>query len=59
MKLKLLSVNPEDVIKLKLNSQRFHSSNNVKYLGIKIHEKLNWRHVNDVSTKLLRANALI
>ena len=29
-----------------------HSSNNVKYLGIKLDENLNWKHqVNDVSTK--------
>ena len=39
----------EGVIKLKLNRQRLHSSNNVKYLGIKIDENLNWKHhVNDV-----------
>ena len=40
-KLKLLSLNLEGkkyegVIKLKLNRQRLHSSNDVKYLGIKI-----------------------
>ena len=50
----------EGVIKLKLNRQRLHSSNNVKYLGIRIDENLNWKHhINDVSTKLIRANATL
>ena len=50
----------EGVIKLKLNRQRLHSSNNVKYLGIKIDENLNWKHhINEVSTKLIRANAIL
>ena len=50
----------EGVIKLKLNRQRPHSSNNVKYLGIKIDENLNWKHhINEVSTKLIRANAIL
>ena len=50
----------ESVFKLKLNRQRFHSPNNVRYLGIKIDENLNWKHhVNDVSTKLIRANAIL
>ena len=49
----------EGVIKLKFNRQRLHPSNNVKFLAIKIDENLNWRHhVNDVSTKLIRANAI-
>ena len=50
----------EGVIKLNLNRQRLHSSNNVKYLGIKIDENLNWKHhINEVSTKLIRANAIL
>ena len=37
-----------------------HSTNNVKYLDIKIDENLNWKHhVNEVSTKLIRANAVL
>ena len=49
----------EGVIKLKLNWQRLHSSNNVKYCGIKIDENLNWKHhVNNTSTKLIRASAI-
>ena len=60
-KLKLLSLNLEVkcVIILKLSRQRLHSSNNVKYLGIKIDKNLNWKHVTDVSTKLIRANAIL
>ena len=61
-KLKLLSLILEGkvVIKLKLNRQRPHSSNNVKYLGIKIDKNLNWKHhINEVSTKLIRANAIL
>ena len=40
--------------------QRLYSSNNVKYLDIKIDENLNWKHhVNDISTKLIKANAIL
>ena len=50
----------EGVIKLKLNRQRLHRTNNVKYLGIRIDENLNWKHyVNDVSTKLIRVNSIL
>ena len=50
----------EGVIKLKLNRQRLHSFNNVKYLGIKIDENLKWRHhFNEVSSKLVMANAIL
>ena len=50
----------ESVIKLKLNRQRLHSSNNVKYLRIKIDENLNWKHhINEVLTTLIRANAIL
>ena len=48
------------LLNLKLNRQRLHSSNNVKYLGIKIDENLNWKHhINEVSTKLIRVNAIL
>ena len=50
----------EGVIKLKLNRQRLHSFNNVKYLGIKIDENLKWRHhINEVSSKLVMENAIL
>ena len=49
----------EGVIKLKVR-QRLHSSNNVKYLVMKIDENLNWKHhINEVSTRLIRANAIL
>ena len=39
--------------------QRIYFSNNVKYLGIKIDENLNWKHhINEVSTKLIRTNVI-
>ena len=41
------------------NRQRLHSSNNIKYLGIKIDENLNWKYINEVSTKLIRVNAIL
>ena len=48
----------EGVIKLSLTRQRLHLADNVKYLGIKIDENLNWKHhVDDMSNKLIRANA--
>ena len=35
-------------------------SRSVKYLGIKIHENLNWKqHIHDIAIKLNRANALL
>ena len=50
----------EGVIKPKLNRKRLHSSNNVKHLGIKIDENLTWKHhINEVSTKLIRANTIL
>ena len=50
----------EGINKLKLNRQRLHSSDNVKYLGIKINEKLNWKNrINEVTTKLISANSIL
>ena len=50
----------EGFIKLKINRQRLHSSSNVKYVGIKIDENLNWKHhINEVLIKLIRANAIL
>ena len=34
----------EGVIKVILNRQRLYPSNNMKYLGIKVNENLNWKH---------------
>ena len=50
----------EGIIKLKLNRQRLQSSNNLKCFGIRIDQNLNWKHhINDVSTKLIKANAIL
>ena len=46
--------------KLILDRHRLYPSDDTKYRGIKIDENLNWKlHVNDVSTELIRANAIL
>ena len=50
----------EGVIKLILDKWRLYPSNNIKYLGFKIDENLNWKHhVNDTWTKLIRGSAIL
>ena len=40
--------------------KRLYETNSVKYLGIKIDNKLNWKvHINDITLKLIRANAML
>ena len=47
-------------IKIKLNRKRLYPAPNLKYLGVKIDENLNWyHHINDQAAKLNRANALL
>ena len=47
-------------MKIKLNGKRLYPPDSVKYLGIKIDSKLNWKsHVNATATKLNRANAML
>ena len=47
-------------IKIKLSRKRLYPSKQVKYLGIKINENLNWKqHIHDIAMKLIRANALL
>ena len=47
-------------IKIKINGQRLHPSNVVKYLGVYIDKDLNWNyHVNFVCDKLKRANGAL
>ena len=37
-----------------------YKANSVKYLGIRIDKKLNWKaHINDIALKLIRANAML
>ena len=47
-------------LKIKLCSKRLYPTEIVKYLGIKIYTNLSWQyHLNDLSIKLNRANALL
>ena len=50
----------EGDLKIKLCCKRLYHTESVKYLGVKIDANLNWEHhVNDLSIKLNRANALL
>ena len=47
-------------MKIKLNGKRLCPTDSVKYLGVKIVNKLNWKsHVNVTPTKSNRANAML
>ena len=50
----------EGDLKTKLCGNKLYPTESVKYLGIKINTNLSWQyHVNDLSIKLNRANALL
>ena len=50
----------EGDLKIKLCGKRLYPNENVKYLGAKVNTNLNLQyHLNDVSIKLNRANALV
>ena len=50
----------ENPIKIKLSGKWLYPTDNVRYLGIKIDENLNWKqHIEHILTKLNRANALL
>ena len=50
----------EGDLKIKLCGKILYPTKNVKYLGVKIDANLTWQHhVNDLSIKLNRANALL
>ena len=50
----------EGALKIKLCGKRLYLNKSVKYLGEKIDTNLYWEyHVNDLSIKLNRANALL
>ena len=41
-------------LKIKLNGKQLYDTNSVKYLGIRIDHKLNWKaHINDIALKLI------
>ena len=47
-------------LKIKLFGKRLYPTESVKYLGVKIDANLTWKHhVNDLSIKLIRVNALL
>ena len=47
-------------LNIKLSGKRLYPTESVKYLGVKIDTGLSWQyHVNDLSVKLNRANALL
>ena len=51
--------NFERDLKIRLCGKSSYPTESVKYLGVKIDTNLSWRyHVNDISIKLNRANAL-
>ena len=50
----------ETTLKLKLNGKRLHTTNSVKYLGIKTCGNLNWhQQINNAAFKLNRANVML
>ena len=50
----------ESNLKIKLCGKRLYPTESVKYLVVKIDTKLTWQHhVNDLTIKLNRANALL
>ena len=52
--------NFEGDLKIKLCGKRLYPTESVKYLGVKIDTNQSWQyHVNDLSIKLSRGNALL
>ena len=47
-------------MKIKLNGKRLYPTDSIKYIGVKIDSKLNWKsHVNATDTNLNQANAML
>ena len=47
-------------LKIRLNGKQLYETNSVKYLDIRIDNKINWRaHINDIALKLIKANAML
>ena len=43
-----------------LNGKWLDETNSVKYIGIRIDSKLNWKtHIDDIALKVIRANAML
>ena len=44
----------------KLNGKRLYPTDSLKYLGVRIDNKLHWKaHIDDAAIKLIRANAML
>ena len=55
-----ISLKLEGDLKIKLCGKKLYPTESVKYLGVKIDTNLTWQHhVNDLSIKLNRTNALV
>ena len=49
-----------NTVKIKLSDKRLYPTESVKYLGVEIDQHLTWQHhINDLSVKMNRANALL
>ena len=47
-------------LKRKLNGKWLDETNSVKYIGIRIDSKFNWKtHIDDIALKVIRANAML
>ena len=47
-------------LKIKLIGKRLYETNSMKYFGIRIDNKLNWKdHIDDIALKLITANAML
>ena len=49
----------DSYVKINFSRKRLYPTDSVRYLGIRIDENLNWKHVSDIAIKLNRANALL
>ena len=47
-------------LKIKLTGKRLYPTDSLKYLGVRIDNKLNWKaHIDGIAIKLFRANAML
>ena len=54
------SKNMDLSLKVKLNGKQLYETKLVKYLGVRIDNKLDWKsHIDDITIKLMRVNAML
>ena len=47
-------------IKINLNDKRLYPADLVKYAGVRIDNKLNWKaHIDDIAIKIIKSNAIL